>query len=487
MKNKISIFILCLFSAFFLSSCEDFLGGDTNIDPTRTNDASLNTLLPTVIFYTGQSAQSNAYVASQYVQQLGSVSAGGTDALFRNEFASQWVNLYLNVIPNCNIIIKKAQASNSPYYSGVAKILLAYNLGIATTTWENVPYKEADNNLTNFSPKYDSQESIYAAALNLLNEGIGELGQAASLFSPATDDLVYKGDKTKWIKLANTLRARYLLHLLKKQGTGNLAQIKEALSKGLSSNADDFQLIYTERNFNPWHSVALANNTGNLSVTFGGQWINYLNGTQYSEMVDPRLPLMAFKTGTNPQYIGVVAGKGSTGSNTVFNDRTAFYGWFCRVDAPVQMVTYSEAKFIEAETQFLTGGGTRTSVGTSADVQAAFAEGIRANMQKIGVSAANITTYLNGISKTADKLTLSDIMVEKYKSLFVNPEVWVDVRRYDSDPTIYKNLTFPETPNVDVKGAWITRGVYPTSETSRNSEVTKANFKDLNQKMWIFQ
>jgi hypothetical protein len=196
---------------------------------------------------------------------------------------------------------------------------------------------------------------------------------------------------------------------------------------------------------------------------------------------------MAFKTGTNPQYIGVVAGKGSTGSNTVFNDRTAFYGWFCRVDAPVQMATYSEAKFIEAETQFLTGGGTRTSVGTSADVQAAFAEGIRANMQKIGVSAANITTYLNGISKTADKLTLSDIMVEKYKSLFVNPEVWVDVRRYDSDPTIYKNLTFPETPNVDVKGAWITRGVYPTSETSRNSEVTKANFKDLNQKMWIFQ
>lgn len=40
-----------------------------------------------------------------------------------------------------------------------------------------------------------------------------------------------------------------------------------------------FSSFYTDRNFSPWHSVALANNTGNLTTTFGSQFMNLMNGT----------------------------------------------------------------------------------------------------------------------------------------------------------------------------------------------------------------
>lgn len=487
MKKYTIKFLVGVLALFSLNSCENYLGGDTNIDPTRTSDASLNTLLPTVLFYTAQNTYANAFVSGQYTQQLGNVVAGGTDSQLRNEFGTQWVNLYLNVIPNCNVILKKAEESNSPHYAGIAKIVLAYNLGLAATTWENVPFTEADNNLTNLAPKYDSQEAIYATVQRLLTEAIADLGQTTSLFSPTTDDLSYRGDRTKWVKLANSLRARYLLHTAKKQGAAAYTAILASLQNGMTSNADDFQVVFNERNFNPWHSLALANNTGNLSVTFGGTFMDYMNGT-ISGVVDPRVALTANKTGSDPIYRGTTPGRGSAGSNTTFNDRTNFYGWFCRVDAPIIMMSYAETKFIESEVRFLQNGGSATSQGSTAAAYQAYLAGIKANMDKVGVSAANSAAFLAhpSVALGEGKLTLSAVLIEKYKALFTNPEAWVDLRRNEHNPAIYTGLELPENHNVELNGNWIARGVYPSSETSRNSEVAKANFKALDTKMWLF-
>ena len=82
----------------FSSGCEDYLGGDTNIDPNKTNDVSLNTL-PTILYYTAQSTASNASISSQYIQQIGSLVALGSDAQLRNTFDGQWSNLYSAYYP----------------------------------------------------------------------------------------------------------------------------------------------------------------------------------------------------------------------------------------------------------------------------------------------------------------------------------------------------------------------------------------------------
>lgn len=483
MKNKFLQNILLLSLLLAISNCESYIGGDTNIDPNKTNDASLNTLTPTILFFSANSTQSAASVGSSYIQQIGSLVASGTDSHLRSTFDGVWVNLYLNIIPNANAMIKKANSTNSPHYSGLAKVVIAYNLGLATTIWENIPYKSSDNQLTDFSPKYDTQEDIYKDIQRLLNEAITELSATESLFKPGTDDIVFRGNVSNWLKTAHTLKARFLLHTARKTGAAAAyPAILEALSKGIKANSEDFQLVYTDRNISPWHSVALANNTGNLSTTFGGQFMNLMNGT-VQEIVDPRVSLLAFKNvAADPLFKGTNPGTGA-GATTVYNDRTNFFGWNFGLLAPMQMVTFAEAKFIEAEVRLLQNGGKGTP-----DAYDAFLDGIRANMTKIGVSAANITTFTTHpkIAVGAQNLSISHIMSEKYKALFLNPEAWTDVRRYDYSNTILPGLTLPANHNPDLKGKWIQRGAYPTSETSRNSAVATQNFRDLDAKMWIF-
>jgi len=474
---KISFLSLMLIA---IAGCGDFL--DVNTDPNKTADASLNTLTPTILYYSAVNTYSAANVSNQYCQQIGGVAAGATDAQLRNTYAGLWSNIYLNVIPNANAMIKKAESTNSPHYSGIAKVVIAYNLGLGTAVWENIAYSTADNQLSNLSPAYDSQEDIYKSIQKLLDEAIVELSEPASISKPATDDIVFKGVIANWVKTAYTLKARYLLHTAKKTGAASYDAIADALSKGFKSNADDFQLVFTDKNFSPLYATALANNTGNVTTTFSATFMNMMNGT-VQEIVDPRVSLISYKTSTtDPIYKGVAPGAGS-GSNTVYNDKTNFYGWHFRLLAPLQMLTYAEAKFIEAEALYLKNGNV-----ASAEAQAAYVEGIKANMSKIGVAAADITAFTSHVkvNPSVENLTISHIMVEKFKALFMNPEAWTDVRRYNYDANVFPGMALPANHNIDLNGNWIQRGAYPDSEVSRNSDVATQNFKNLDAKMWIF-
>ncbi|MCS6928191.1 MAG: SusD/RagB family nutrient-binding outer membrane lipoprotein [Saprospiraceae bacterium] len=482
MKKILLHSLLPLFT-LVLASCNSFLGEDTNIDPNRTSDAPLNTLAPTIMFYSAEATQKAAVVANSYVQHIGSVTAAGFDSQTRNTFSGTWDDIYLNIIPNANEIIKKANATGSPYYAGIAKVIIAYNLGLGTSLWENIPFKEADNQLTKLQPSYDTQESIYNEILRLLDEAIADLNSPTSTSRPGADDLIYKGDIAKWLKAAHSLKARYLLHLAKKRGPGVYADILSALSRGISSNSEDFQLIYNDRNLSRWHQVALANNTGNFTTNFSATFINLMNGTRQG-VVDPRLPIHAFKTvASDTIYYGMTPGA-ATGANVRYNNGTVFFGWQFAQNAPLQMITYSECKFIEAEVRILQNGGNPTP-----EAYAAYQEGIRANMTKMGVTTANINNFLNhpNIGVGAANLTLSHVITEKYKALFLCPEAWNDLRRYDYSSAILPGLALPANHNPDLGGQWIQRGHYPDTEAARNAETVARNTKDLNVKMWIFQ
>jgi hypothetical protein len=468
-----------------LSSCNDYLGGDINIDPSRTteNNISLPGLMSTVIFYTSESHFSSTWITSRYTQQIADVIADGIDVQREQSIPGVWTNIYLNTLPNLNVMLRKAQEQNQPFYTGTAKILTAMNLGLATNMWENVPYSQADQGATGvFRPSYDSQEQIFRNIQTLLDEGIAALTPIAAQTTTRADDLAYNGNVARWIRLAWTLKARYLMELSRKGAPAAANAALTALANGFQSNADDFQLVYTARNFNPWHSnVALANNTGNLTITHGAYLINQMNGTP----LDPRLPLIAARPTTATTWVGVTAGRGTgSGSNVSFNTTT----WQSTQTAPIQLCTFAEAKFIEAEARFIANGGTTTSRGTTAAGYAAWQEGIRANMTKLGAATASITAYLGdaAVNVGAANLPLSAIMMQKYRALFLHPEVWTDMRRYAYDTNVYRNLALPENLSPDLQGRWIQRMSYPSSENSRNTEVARANFKAINAPMWMF-
>jgi Starch-binding associating with outer membrane len=474
--KKISFLLLMLLAV--LSGCKDFL--DINTDPTRPSDATVQQLLPVAIFYTSEAHYYQSYIACQYVQQIGSATGNNPlDAQFEADNGTGWTHCYLNVIPQLDVIIKKAQEQSLPAYSGIAKVLMAYNLGIATTAWENVPYSQADQ--LNFSPEYDTQEQIYGSIQKLLDEAIASLQQSGSV-KPSTDDLIYQGDLSKWTRLAYTLKARYAMHLSKKGAVQAANTALAALQNGMKSNADDFQLYFNSRNLAPWYSrVALANNTGNLSVTFGATFINFMNKNEVfkTSIIDPRLPLIATLNKNQTEYNGTRPGA-NQGATTTFT--TA--GWYSKDISPLQFVTYAEAKALEAEARFIANGGTKLSTGSTPESYAAYLEIAKANMSKLGVATAASDKYLTEplVVMGATKLTLNDIMREKYKAMFLNGDIWNDFRRYDN-----LFLQLPENMNVNLQGKWIQRMNYPTSETARNSAVALKNFKTVTEPMWAFK
>jgi hypothetical protein len=472
MRKILQIFAVIM-ATTVLSSCEKYL--DVNTDPTLKSDVTMQELLPTAQFYTSENSYNQAFIACQYIQQIGSATgSGGTDAQAENENGTGWSNLYLNVIPHLNIIIEKAKTENAPAYEGISKVLMAYNLGLATTSWENIPYSDADKK--NFAPQYDSQESVYANIQKLLDEAIVALANNAGA-KPSADDLIFNGDLGKWTRLAYTLKARYALHLTKKNATKAATDALANITKGMTSNNDDFQLVYNSRNLGPWYSrVALANNTGNLTVTHGATFIATMNANK-----DPRLPLLATLGRNQTIYTGATTGRG-TGSTVVF----AVTNWHSRLVAPIQMATYSEAKAIEAEARFILAGGTKASTGSSQQVYDLYLDIARTNMAKLGVTDANITAYLTNplVAVTPARLKMENILTEKNKAMFLIGDIWTDYRRYD-----YMTLSLPEPQvhNVELKGLWIQRMRYPISESTRNSIVAKANYKEPFTGMWMFQ
>ena len=456
-----------------MSSCKDFL--EINVDPTLKSDVILQELLPTLQFYTGETSYAFALTACQYVQQIGSNTSGGsTDAQTESENGGGWTNFYLNVIPHVNLMITKGQEQNAPAYVGIAKVMLAYNMAIATGSWENIPVSQADKGLEkNFAPSYDLQEAVYGNIQKTLDEAIVELAKTG--IKPSTDDLIYGGDLTKWTKAAYTLKARYAMHLTKKGTTKAATDALAAIQKGFTSNDDDFQLGYNARNLSPWYSrVALANTTGNLSVTHSNTLIFAMNAN-----ADPRLPIIATLRRSQTVYTGVTPGRAS-GATVDFG----ITNWHSRITSPIVFSTFAEAKAIEAEARFILNGGNLTSTGSTQLAYDAYLAIAQSNMTRLGVTTAEITKYQTrtNVAVTPSKLTLSLLLSEKYKAMFLIGDIWNDLRRYD-----YAFISLPEQHNAELKGLWIQRFRYPVSEQTRNSEVTKQNFKAPTEVMWAFK
>ena len=71
-----------------------------------------------------------------------------------------------------------------------------------TDRWGPLPYTNALKGKDNFTPAYDSQQSIYNALFALLDEANAAIVTANGNIK---NDIVYAGDINKWKKLGNTI------------------------------------------------------------------------------------------------------------------------------------------------------------------------------------------------------------------------------------------------------------------------------------------
>lgn len=449
---KTYIFLLIVLM-IFATGCEDYL--DINEDPNNPTQVSMSSLLAYTSFETGDNVQNIGSATSFYVQHLASPNqASATDIHDNVAYDQTWFELY-DVMTDLSDLEILAEELGATDYLGVAKILKAFSLGLTIDMWGDIPYEEAFFAQT-LTPAYDDDQALYAEIQTLLDDGIAELQKGTSTAIIGEDDFIFAGDTDKWIKMAYALKARYLLHLSETSAFDAQA-VLSAAAQGFESNEDDATVVYFDQEINPWADVAIDNANLLLGGWISEQLVQAMDGTTF-DVVDPRMPFM-FGTTDEGEFVGTPNGAGRGDASEQGARSTLVEGTFyASRTAPILLITYAEQKFIEAE----------AALGTnSAQAYAAYLEGIRAHMDKIGVDPADRDAYLSNpeVSVGADNLTRDLVMKEKYIAMFLHPEAWVDARRYDYQ---YEAMTLPANHNPALGEQFIRRVIYPESETTRN-------------------
>lgn len=484
------IVLLAIVALTTWSCADDYFDVNTPTGAATEDQIRMNDLLGPIIYHTVYAQYWAERTVGNYTQNF---TGQGGGAAGPSSSSATWSNTYLYALPNIDVLIRKAEEKNANHFEGIGQVLKAINIAFVADMYSNAPYSQASGGSNNLQPTFDTQEQLYTAVISLLDEAIANLGAADnSGFGPTgSDDLIYRGDTGKWLRAANTLRARYTMHLSEVNGSSATAiEALPYLANGFTSNADDFQMLFNEQEINPWHSrEVLAPNTGNDHDKVADQMVSYMNGKFYpltGISIDPRLPKYADKDGdaTDPWRGYETGGDGLSSDGQGGNTNFADEGFYTSLNSPIGIISYSEALFLKAEAEFLKAGGTETSSGSTSAAYNAYIDGISANMSKLGV---NGTDYLaeGSIAVGADNLMLHNIMKEKYIANFLNPETFTDFRRYDFSDQVFKGLALSlDNAESEFPGEWFVRLTYPGSEATRNPENVAANQKSPTTPVW---
>lgn len=414
--KKLKYIGMAAIAALSITSCKKYLD-EVEPNPNAPENAGPKVLLANVEVatfanFTGNNARRSA-ILTQHISGTGFQMADVAKySIFEGDVVTDWQTIYSGALVNAQIIIDKYGAEN-PYYAGMAKILKAMNLGLAADMWGDVPNSDAlkgsDLNLT---PHFDSQQSVLNNIQSLLSDGIADMQKplAANALFPSTDDYIYTGNNDSWIRMAYVLKARYANRLSKINPSASAAEaltdLAAAYGAGLSSNADDAQAKFGP-NGNENNQWAVFNQTRADYIKMGAFFIDTMNAAG-----DPRLPFYADPIG------GVYVGGALSNANP---STSSDIGVYCdNVTANMPLVTFVEAKFIEAECKLRSGD----AVGAAS----AHNEAVKASI--LAVTGAPDAAYeLANASETSITISLNKIMMEKYIALFTQVETWTDWRR----------------------------------------------------------
>lgn len=447
-------------SVLAFTACDGFL--DVNQDPNSPQNAPIEQQLPGLIGEFSHVVVSGwpTTISARFSQQT---SSNGTQYYYnldRYQLGQPWFTWnglwdpsYIDIMKNARGLSQQAQERGAANYTGISKLIYAMNMAYITDGWGSVPFSEAFNP-SNTTPVYDAQENIYPEILTLVDEAISALEQDHPL-TPGNGDLLYGGDMNKWIKMAYTVKARLLMRLSEAPNTNSedqANQVLQALQNGFTSNADDahFQYVDEPGGRNPWYRVQ-------DDLTYHQMSAHHID--LLKSLNDPRLSIQAEPAEAylpeDTVYVGHESGAAAVGIDSI----SAIGNAYTNPAAPGRWITYAEAKFIEAEAHLI--------LGNIGQADAAYREGIRANMEKYGVSGDEIDAYVaSRPSLSSSSNARRDILTQKYIANFLTAEPWNDWRRVG-----YPELEPAEQPAVDgipVRYAW------PGSELANNMDNLEA-------------
>jgi hypothetical protein len=481
-----------------ISSCNKL---DLNVNPVQPVTVPAKQRLPGIEANLAYSFYSQARFSayhSYYLTSRTGNSIATTDTWNYNSITRMgaWRWHYFDVGSNVNGMIIRATADNSNNFVGVGKIILAASFLSATDVFGDMPFKEAYSG--SFNPVYDKQEDVLAGVDRLLSEGVAELDNvnAEAQTMDGTSDLIYKGNLVQWKAFAQAIRARLKLRTANFRNghqelldivNGALVQFQDAMfrypeptTSGWTSNlwgptlpppaAEAFQFADIKNdlvNTLPTDVLMKA-----LTVADGA-----------TPVYDPRLFKLT-TPGVKNKYLGAKMSEGlrdvSLPTNTTFQDFALLYnGYWTSDGSPYPIMIKEELYFIKAETLFYLNDldGALTAMRT----------GVELNLRRLGVEEGQIISYMGSakVKQNTTDFKISDIMMQKYIALYLQPETWVDMRRYGYSKKAYPDLYYPRFALAEWAGKSIQRFPYdPQTEYVFNpKEIDRLGAKVRN---WVF-
>lgn len=477
------IFITLLLSTLIiLSGCKKFL--DVNTNPNSPQSVEANLYLSPMLHWMVTSPIYDARFVGRYTQNWTLTSTNSTwdrqgyDPGSDNG-AQIWRDVYWSLGQNLVDMNTKAEAEQRWDLLGVGQVLKAWGWLAVTNLHGELIIKQAiDASKTRFD--YDTQEFAYQESLRLLNAAIANLSRTDGAVNAGylgKTDVIYKGDRSKWIKFANGLKAMALNHFSNKTSYDADAVIA-AVDASFASNADDALLAYTGSANDDINFMAGArdNFTSYRQTKF---IVDLMSGAQFGGVVDPRMSRMLA-----PAPDGLYRGLDPTfgvGALTATQQPMNFWGYTAlaasvrtparyifSTKSKVPALTYAQLQFVKAEAAYKKGYKTVALTayknGIGAHIDFVNARNSDDGQVPTQISATEKSTFLAAaavVPTDANQLTLSQIMCQKYIAQWGwgHLETWMDLRRYhytDKDPVTNNQVFLGFTPPVNL---------YPDNQT----------------------
>lgn len=474
---KKTAYIIAFITLTILSCTKGF--EELNTNPNSPTEVQPDLLLRQVIYNYGEEMSYEGFVAGNLLaQHFTMIDFNGFDrhALTDAQLGGNpWPVLYKNLRDNQTMLNLSRENDVYAIYEGPALILKAYMAAALTDIYGDVPYFSALEGLVgNVTPKYDSQQDIYlnlGGILDNLEQGVLAL-QNYSGNQALNGDIFYGGDKTSWVKFANSLKIKYLMRVSGKEDVS--LELQEIYDSGMyiKQRVENAAFDFTDGLPNNFRMANLRDGDFNL-------FIMSLTMQEILESLnDPRRDVLFRPTGANPEvYLGLLNGPDASSeaisvanyslSGTVFRENTS------AIDA--NFITSWETLFLLAE------AAQRGLINASA--QELYNEAVLQAFDYWNVEMpASYLTEGSGAYTADGTNPIDQILTQKWLANSMNGyEGWIE----------WKRTGYPELKQVSSSannGIIPVRLPYPAEEAVLNginySEATAENGNDINMPVW---
>ncbi len=463
--KKTILYPLCLLIAVLLVSCKDFF--DINVSKDSPAEVTPEQVLPVVVFYSSQLCYDHAEYGVYLSQAL---TTGGRSQTSVYAYKAGWELLSMNRHPqwrrhfydigvNVNAMIEGAKKIDSKNFILIGRTILLQSTLFTTDAFGDMPRSQV---YQSNSPGYDTQESIYQWMEQEVDELLKLYDDPAWVSAPTnktitkTMDRLFGGNMGKWRAYTKALKARLLLRKLPNWDNtpATCDKIISAVDGALNDpDYTDALYVYdggsNEKNC-PWGPSQPKLNLGwaqareNLLVdavpskffayAILGAYANYRQTAGYA--LDPRAeklmsPRADDKSSTILRYLENNIGMPTSMKITYYPDLYAANGAnpYTKDNGYINLMSKEELLFIKAEAQYWKGN--------KADAYRTTVEATKVNMERLSVREDNPAAKIYYDRFFLIRLpgetvfTIADLMQQKYVAMYLQPEQWTDVRRYN--------------------------------------------------------